>query len=467
MIRRAALVLLALACCGASAQVPPEEHTLTLLEGKSAVIPLDHRVTRLSVGQPQVADVMLLGRRELYLVGKSAGTTNVLLWQEHGRPQVFNLNVERDVAPLLARLRLLLPGEGQIQVSSSGESVVLLGKVSDVIRAEQAVAIAQAFLTHAPATPAGVGGTGALPTPSLPPAAPAGGAPGARTVPGVTTPAAWAAPHLINLLTVAQPAQILLEVKVAEVSRLLMDELGASIQYRKTNGTWSFGVLSNLLTQGPAEVTFNRALSVTLDGQHSDGLIKILAQPTLMALSGQEAHFLAGGKVLIPTSTPNGMGGNMVTLTEQEYGVSLHFLPKALEEGQIWLTVTPEVSELNPQGVNVSSGPGLAPTILPSFTTRRASTTVQLKDGEHFIIGGLVRNNVNATLNAMPFLGEIPLLGALFRSPNFQTDKTELVFVVTPHLVAASHEQPDLPTDHYREPSMTERVLGGRLEGRP
>jgi len=304
-----------------------------------------------------------------------------------------------------------------------------------------------------------------MPTPGITPAA--NGNTTAHTVPGVTTPAAWAAPHVINLLTVAEPAQIMLEVKVAEVSRLLMDELGASVQYQKAGGAWSFGVLSNLLTQGPAQATFNHALSVSLDGQHSDGLIKILAEPTVMALSGQEAHFLAGGKVLIPTSTPNGMGGSMVTLTEQEYGVSLHFLPKVLEGGHIWLTVTPEVSELNPQGVNISSGPGLAPTILPSFTTRRASTTVQLKDGEHFVIGGLVRNNVNATLNAMPFLGDIPLLGALFRSPNFQTDKTELVFVVTPHLVAPSNALPDLPTDHYREPGVMERLLGGRLEGKP
>ncbi len=453
---RVFLLPLAFVVCSMTARAQLEEHTLNLLVGKSTVIPLTHRILRLSVGQAQVADVMLLGRHELYLVGKSAGTTNVLLWQEDGHLQVFNLNVERDTEPLLSRLRLLLPDEQRIQVSSSGESVVLAGAVSDVIRAEQAVAIAQSFLTRLPGTS----------TPSMT-ASPANLTSGTHALPGVTTPPALISPHVINLLTVAEPAQIMLEVKVAEVSRLLMDELGASVQYQKSGGPWSFGVLSNLLTQGPAEVTFNRALSVTLDGQHSDGLIKILAEPTVMALSGQEAHFLAGGKVLIPTSTPNGMGGSMVTLTEQEYGVSLHFLPKVLDGGHIWLTVTPEVSELNPQGVNISSGPGLAPTILPSFTTRRASTTVQLKDGEHFVIGGLVRNNVNATLNAMPFLGEIPLLGALFRSPNFQTDKTELVFVVTPHLVIPSHEQPDLPTDHYHEPSVTERLLGGRLEGKP
>ncbi len=462
---RALLLMPTIMVCSMTAQSQPEEHTLNLLIGKSTVIPLTHRILRLSVGQAQVADVMLLGRHDLYLIGKSAGTTNVLLWQENGPVQVFNINVERDVEPLLSRLRLLLPEEQRIQVSSSGESVVLAGAVSDVIRAEQAIAIAQSFLTRLPGTTNPTISTAAVTTPAM--VLPANVTSTAHTVPGVTMPAALNSPHIINLLTVAEPAQIMLEVKVAEVSRLLMDELGASVQYQKSGGPWSFGVLSNLLTQGPAQVTFNRALSVTLDGQHSDGLIKILAEPTLMALSGQEAHFLAGGKILIPTSTPNGMGGSLVTLTEQEYGVSLHFLPKVLEGGHIWLTVTPEVSELNPQGVNISSGPGLAPTILPSFTTRRASTTVQLKDGEHFVIGGLVRNNVNATLNAIPFLGEIPLLGTLFRSPNFQTDKTELVFVVTPHLVIPSHEQPDLPTDHYREPSVTERMLGGHLESKP
>ncbi len=466
--------LAALGCLGLLQSVqalPPEERQLTLTEGKSAVIPLGRRVARLSVGAPQVADVILLRRRELYLVGKSAGSTNVLLWLDNGDVRVFNLDVERDVAPLSARLRRLLPGEPHIDVSSSGESVVLSGTVSDVIRAEQAVAIAQAFLSRQPATSPGTNKT----PPSLPaiagPAAPAGAPQGAlppgSRVPGVGVAPALAAPHIINLLTVVAPRQIMVEVKVAEVSRLLMEQLGSAVQYQKLGNSWSVGVLSNLLTQGPAAISFNHALSVALDGQHSDGLVKILAEPTVMALSGQEAHFLAGGKVFIPTSTPNGMGGSMVTLTEQEYGVSLHFLPKVLEGGQIWLTVSPEVSELNPQGITVGSGPGLAPTLLPTFTTRRASTTVQLQDGEHFVIGGLVRNNVTASINAVPFLGEIPLLGALFRSPDFQSDKTELVFVVTPHLMRPSDAPPALPTDGYRAPGPVERLIGGRLEGAP
>src|SRR5487761_2157195 len=221
MKRRIALVLFFLLGCNAAAQPAPEERTLTLLEGKSAVVALDHRASRLSVGQPQVADVVLLDSHDLYLVGKSAGTTNVLLWQERGRLQVFNLNVERDVTPLQARLRLLLPDEQKILVSSSGESVVLAGIVSDVIRSEQAVAIAQAFLTRLAGTSSAATDPGPMPMPGM--ASAANGNAAAHVAPGVTTPAAWAAPHVINLLTVAQPAQIMLEVKVAEVSRLLMD----------------------------------------------------------------------------------------------------------------------------------------------------------------------------------------------------------------------------------------------------
>ena len=446
---------------GAQAHAP-EERQVSLTEGKSATIPVGRRVSRLSVGSPQVADVVLLGRRELYLVGKAAGSTNVLLWLDNGEVRVYNLDVERDVAPLAQRLRRLLPEETHIDVSSTGESVVLSGTVSDVLRAEQAVAIAQAFLTRLPGQP-----QASSPVPPAPGTLPQGIAQPAVRVPGVAVAPALGTPHIINLLTVVEPRQIMVEVKVAEVSRLLMEQLGSALQYQKLGNSWSVGILSNLLSQGPAAITFNRALSVTIDGQRSDGLVKILAEPTVMALSGQEAHFLAGGKVFIPTSTPNGMGGSMVTLTEQEYGVSLHFLPKVLAGDHIWLTVSPEVSELNPQGITVGSGPGLAPTILPTFTTRRASTTVQLRDGEHFVIGGLVRNNVTASVNAVPFLSEIPLLGALFRSPDFQSDKSELVFVVTPHLMHPSGDPPVLPTDGYREPGPAERLIGGRMEGRP
>lgn len=472
--------------------------SIELLEGKSTLLPETGRITRVSVGQPQIADVTLLNDHTLYLVGQSAGSTNLLLWFATGEIKTWNLNVERDLDPLRKRLARLFPKETQLEISASGEAIVLSGQVQEAIHGEQAVALAQAFLTHIPMAgaqvspaPPGVpvafsAGIGMAPMANAP-ASPGNGsglgvsgsgaalsgfspgiAPAVAAVPGaVTTSPALGMPHVINLLTLAKPVQVRVEVKVAEVSRLLMEQLGSALQYQKNGGQWSFGVLSNLLSQGPASVAFNRALSVTLDGQRSDGLIKVLAEPTLMALSGQEARFLAGGKVFIPTSMPNGMGGTMVTLTEQEYGVSLRFLPKVMDEGRIWMSVSPEVSEVNAQGINISSGPGLSPTILPTFTTRSASTTVELHDGEHFLMGGLMRNNVNSNISAMPFLGEIPLLGALFRSPDFQSDRTELVFVVTPHLVSPSTTSVPLPTDGYQAPTFGEQLLKGTLEHTP
>ncbi len=471
---------------------------IELWEGKSTLVPEPERIIRVSVGQPQIADVTLLNEHTLYLVGQSAGVTNLVLWLASGDIKTWNLNVERDLDPLRERLKRLFPKETLLEISSSGEAIVLSGQVQEAIHAEQAVALAQAFLTRIPLAGAvGSTGVGGMVHASTPVAAlsapnpgvqatanlngilPAGmggassGSSSIQTVSGLLLPGAVATspalsmPHVINLLTLAKPVQVRVEVKVAEVSRLLLEQLGSAIQYQKNGGQWSFGVLSNLLSQGPASVAFNRALSVTLDGQRSDGLIKVLAEPTLMALSGQEARFLAGGKVFIPTSMPNGMGGTMVTLTEQEYGVSLRFLPKVMDEGRIWMSVSPEVSEVNAQGINISSGPGLSPTILPTFTTRSASTTVELHDGEHFLMGGLMRNNVNSNISAMPFLGEIPLLGALFRSPDFQSDRTELVFVVTPHLVSPSTTAVPLPTDGYQAPTFGEQLLKGTLEHTP
>ena len=463
----------------------PLPSALSLLEGKSTVLLLPSPVTRLSVAQPDIVDVILLSPHEVYLLGKNAGNTNLMLWSRGTGAETLNITVRLDSAALSEQLQALLPEETALQVSAIGESIVLSGSVSDVYRNEQAVAIAQAFLTRQPSfasnafnghlashstalgTAGAVSPIGAVSTVGVMGAVLGAFATNGPTVPTVTTPMAQPQPHIINLLTISNPTQVMVEVKVAEVSRTVMEQLGSSLRYQKSTGGGNSGILSNLLTQSPSSITLGNALVATLDGQHSDGSVKILAEPTLLALSGQEAHFLAGGTLYIPTSTPNGAGGTNVTLTEKEYGVSLHFLPKVLEGGRIWLTVAPEVSELNPQGVTVSNASGLPPTVLPSFTTRRASTTVQLKDGEHLIIGGLLSSTSSNTISAMPFLGELPFLGALFRSPDFQSGKTELVFAVTPHLVKASTDLPTLPTDHYHEATRSERLLDGRVEGAP
>ncbi|HXG46261.1 MAG TPA: type II and III secretion system protein family protein, partial [Methylomirabilota bacterium] len=205
---------------------------------------------------------------------------------------------------------------------------------------------------------------------------------------------------------------------------------------------------------------------IGIDAEKKDGLVKILAEPTVMAISGQEGSFLAGGKIFIPVAQGDA-GARTITLEEKEFGVSIKFTPTVLEGGRINLVVRPEVSELNREGVGITA-PGISGlAILPAFTTRKAATTVQLHDGQSFAIGGLIKNNVTTNIKAFPFLGEIPVLGALFRSSDFQTDRSELVFVVTPRLVKPLPPDYQLPTDAYVQPTRSEFFLGGKMEGAP
>jgi pilus assembly protein CpaC len=192
--------------------------------------------------------------------------------------------------------------------------------------------------------------------------------------------------------------------------------------------------------------------------------VRILAEPNVLAISGQEGAFLAGGKFFIPVAQDN----NKVTLEEKEFGVGLRFTPTVLGGGLINLKVAPEVSELSREGIGISAA-GIAGTaIMPLLTTRRASTTVQLHDGQSFAIGGLVRNNLVANLKGLPGLSDVPILGALFRSTDFQQERTELVFVITARLVKPLPAGSlSLPTDRFNPPSRAGVLLGGRLEDTP
>jgi pilus assembly protein CpaC len=337
---------------------------------------------------------------------------------------------------------------------AAADTVILSGMVSDSVKADQALALAQAYVQRGRGAQASAQTAGILSATS----APAGA--------GQQQSAA----RVINMLSIAAPQQVMLEVKVAEVSKTLVDQLGASIGASKTSGSWTYTLLSNLLTNNPSLVDgFNNKNGnfATLDAQKRDGLVKVLAEPTIMAISGQEASFLAGGKIFIPVSQTNSGGIPTITLEEKEFGVAVKFTPTVLEGGRINLKVAPEVSELNKDGIGISASGLSATAILPSFTTRRAATTVQLYDGQSFAIGGLIKNNVSTNIKALPLLGEIPVLGALFRSSDFQTDRTELVFIITPHLVKPLPPDYKLPTDNYIEPSRAEFFMGGKMEGTP
>ncbi|USX17286.1 type II and III secretion system protein family protein [Oxalobacteraceae bacterium OTU3CAMAD1] len=442
---------------------------MTLSEGKSTLMHLPYPVTRLAVGDTKVADVILINPREVYMLGKSTGSTNLILWNKANQATIIDIVVGLDSTALRQQFDQLFPTEKDIRITVSGGALILSGVVSDSVKAAQIVSVAGAYLqrnsrsgasTPAPAPAAG----GADPASLLSAATPATSAASASSPSG----AGGAGGRVINMLAVAAPQQVMLEVRIAEISKTLVDQLGASVGLVGNSGSWTYTLLSNLLSGNPGKLdAFNgkNGKFLTFDAQKNDGLVKILAEPTVMAISGQEASFLAGGKIYIPVSQDSGAGFPRVTLEEKEYGVAVKFTPTVLEGGRINLKVSPEVSELNREGIGITSGNSSATSVLPSFTTRRASTTVQLFDGQSFAIGGLIKNNVTTNIKAFPGLGEIPVLGALFRSSDFQSDRTELVFIVTPHLAKPLPPNSKLPTDAYSEPSRTDFFLRGKLEG--
>jgi pilus assembly protein CpaC len=266
---------------------------------------------------------------------------------------------------------------------------------------------------------------------------------------------------VINLLRIRDAQQVMLDVRIAEVSKSLLDKLGLQVQ-AAGGGDIRWNVLSSFLGGGSATagLLFSNGNAINLEAEKQDGLVRILAEPTIVAMSGQEGSFLVGGKVFIPITQSVGTGGTAVTLQEREFGVGLKFVPTVLDGGRISLKVAPEVSEISKESVKSGGA-----TLLPAFTTRRVSTTVQLQDGQSLVIGGLVRNSTTANRNAFPILGEIPILGALFRSNQFVADLTELVVVVRARLVQATEAPPSLPTDAVLSPTRREFFIDNRLQG--
>jgi len=379
---------------------------------------------------------------------------------------VTDINVNIDTASLESQLHQLLPGEQDIRVSTAADSIVLQGTVSDVVKVDQAVSIAEAYVrkfNRSLVTDVKMPGKEQAVNISL--ANAQGGAGNVRV----------AGARIINMLRVSDPQQVMLEVKVAEVSKSLLDKLGAEFDMHSAQGGWTAGILSSFLTDSGGLLSGSRGAlkSLKIDAEKQDGLVKILAEPNIMAISGQTGKFLAGGRIFIPVSNTNtgGLGIPTITLEEKEFGVRLAFTPTVLEGGRINLKVAPEVSELSQTGSPFTTTPtadgGSVTSILPSFTVRNAETTVQLNDGQSFAIAGLIKNNVTETVKRFPMLGEVPIIGALFRSSEFQNDRTELLFVVTPRLAKPLPPNYALPTDHYHQPGRAGYFLGGQMEGAP
>lgn len=349
--------------------------------------------------------------------------------------RVLNLiEVENAPARLKETLHRVLPEEKNIRVYSTQEYITLSGTVSSASTLAQVLALAEPY------------------------------APG----------------KIVNLMEVAGIHQVMLEVRVAEMSRSLLRRLGFNFNYISDSGAnLGMSMLSNLTRlpaagwpQNPLVVSdrINAMFRFTgqgatwttfIDALKEEGLLKVLAEPTLITLSGKPANFLAGGEFPVPVPQPSG-GGSTVTIEYKPFGVGLNFTPIVLSNKKIHVQVAPEVSDLDFSNAILISG-----YVVPSIATRRVSTTIELGDGQSFAIAGLLRDNVREVVSKFPVLGDIPILGALFRSSSFQKNETELIVIVTPRLVKPlDPAKQTLPTDPYIEPDDFEFYLMGQLEGK-
>ncbi len=398
---------------------------MELSPGQSHLVrmPAGVNLKKVKVEDDKIVQVEVTTPREILLHAKSVGTTSLMIWDKSGQVTVMDIGVigstvAMDATALQAKLKQMLPSQKGIVVGTAGKSLVLSGTVSDAVKVDSAMTLAEAY--------------------------------------------SGKENKVINMLQVTAPQQVMLEVKMAEISKNLLDQLGVNFAASRANGGVAYDILSGFSLAGAGKLTFrNGGTTVTIDADKTDTVLKILAEPNIIAISGQEGSFLAGGKFYIPV--PQGGTNNAITLEEKDFGVGLRFTPTVLDDGLINLRVAPEVTEL----AKASDTANTTISNYPTLITRRVATTVQLHDGQSFAIAGLLKNNITENIKRFPILGEIPILGALFRSSSFQNEKTELLFVVTPRLVKPLPPNYALPTDSFNQPSRTEFFLGGKLEGKP
>ncbi|UUZ51324.1 pilus assembly protein N-terminal domain-containing protein [Massilia sp. B-10] len=335
-----------------------------------------------------MAQAMLVSPDTLYLLGVDVGTTNMIIQGKSGACSVVDLMVVMDLTGIEAALAAALPDEKNIKVGSANESIVLTGTVADANTLMRAEELARAFVYESSRSLARKNDdTGETAK---------GGAPTDRSP--------MAEVRVINLLSVTAPQQVMLEVKVAEVSKSLLERLEGGVTWSTGSGSWATTLVSNFLTgnlPGSLSGVKSNGNRLRADAQKQDSLVRILAEPNVMAVSGQEGNFLAGGRIFIPVAQDN----NKVTLEEKEFGVGLRFTPTVLAGGRINLRVSPEVSEVSREGIGISAVSFTGSAVLPLITTRRASTTVQLYDGQSFAIGGLIKNNMINSLEGLAGAG--------------------------------------------------------------
>jgi len=455
--RMSALVALLTGIVPVAAMASPSIYLVPV--GESRVYRLTLPITRVAVGDPDVADYILLNPSELYLLGKKTGATNLIVWDQKGNFTSTPLQVSRNITPLQLMLKVVLPGETDIQIFAWGPALVVAGSVSDALAAETVYRLVKAYLGG---TVPGVNPESTLANSTAPSTTPVsitavsnGGSAAPASLQGVSNSVSGI-PGVVNLLKVRDSQQVRLEVHIAEVSKSYIETLGLGWTQGvgNTQGSLMSGFVSNATLNLLLQTKSAPGNQLQVEAERKTSLIKILAEPTIVAMSGQEGYFLVGGKIYTPTLGPNGS----VDYVERTYGVGLRCTPTVLDAGRISLKVVPEVSEPVAQPVTAGTQSNL-----PAFKISTVSTTVQMKEGENLVIGGLLRDNLTEIIRAVPLLGEIPLLGTLFRRTEKISETTELMVIIRPTLVKASASKPELPTDRLVPPTRKELFIDGKL----
>lgn len=380
----------------ASAQAEPGSITLALREQRNLNVP--STLERIAVADPEIADVLILRpsakqKSAVMLVGKKPGNTTLTVWSKNGVPVTTRVTV-------LSNLQALNQ-QGGADLQVAGDAAVISGR-------------SPSLLAHV-----------------------------------ATTSAAMESANerkLIDTATIATSPVVQIDVKIVEFSKSALKEAGFNFLFNAVAGGFNFKLISNLAT-GNVTTPLASAFNLTLGNQsgnrnaslrliESNGLARVLASPSLTALSGQSASFLAGGELPIPTS--GGLG--TTTITYKPFGIGLTVTPTVLASNRIALKVAPEASEIDYSNAIVSDGVSI-----PAITTRRADTTLELGDGESFVIGGLVSRTTRSSVSKIPFLGDLPIIGTFFRSMSYSQDEKELVIIVTPHLIRPIAKDAPLP----------------------
>lgn len=449
----AALLLMGAMPIASSAGAAPgtgeESGVVVLSVGASRVINLSANMSDVIIANPNVVDVHVRSQRQLYLIAKAPGQTDVTITASGGRA-IYRaaVRVGNNLTSIDQMLNLAMP-EADITASTLNGMVLLTGTVAAPEDAAEAERLVAAFVGDKDNAQGSV----------------------------------------VSRLRTATPLTVNLQVRIAEVRKSLGKDLGFNLTTADTTGGFKFGIgrgrtiiseqwvpggplgtgngivpgagasavgaINSGATLAADTKLFGLNILAALDLAENQGLATTLASPNLTALSGETASFLAGGEIPIPLST--GLG--QVSVEYKQYGISLAFTPTVLSDGRISMRVRPEVSQLDQ-----ASAVRLSNFLIPGISTRRAETTVELGSGQSFMIGGLLSSEGSNTVEKAPFLGDIPILGNLFKSSSYRRQETELVIVVTPYLVRpVNAREIHLPTDGYRNPNDVQRYLGAKL----